>query len=142
MLERANRLEKAIIAFGKAMRFVNIEKADEVDQGKAALRRRLSLYQRLGRHAEAQADFLEAKRVPARAPHIQGSRFTPIDLRSHLNQGLQDFGLTRTMGATNSTAPLRTLGGVEFEMCGYVWLKLGDLDPDFPPRASGIEVAQ
>lgn len=80
--------------------------------------------------------------IPARAACHSSARFAPIDLRRHLNEALDGFGLTRTMGATNSTAPLHTLGGVEFEMCGYILLKLGDLDPAFPPRASGIAVGQ
>jgi WD40 repeat protein/serine/threonine protein kinase/tetratricopeptide (TPR) repeat protein len=108
-----------------------------------ALLQRRRLLKRLNRLAELQADSLEGKHIPGCAPRPPGQlRFTLIDLRRQLNQSLEDFRLTRTMGATNSTAPVKWLAGVEFELCGYINLDQGGADPAFPFKAEGIQVAQ
>jgi hypothetical protein len=45
------------------------------------------------------------------------------------------------MGATNSTAQISALGGVEFELCGYVEACC-ETSPAGPPRVEGIHVGQ
>ena len=83
-----------------------------------------------------------AKRIPLRAPLIPGSPFTPIDLRPHLNQGMENLALRHSMGITNSTALLSRLDGVEFEFCGYILLDGKNADPAFPSRMMNIQIGQ
>jgi tetratricopeptide (TPR) repeat protein len=138
ILETLGRLEQAHAAYSRS-----IDLAGAIESLRNYARtKRWRLLKRLNRSTEAQEDFLELKRIPPRAPHDAQSRFNPVDLRLHLNEGLEDFGLTRTMGATNVTAPLRLLSDVEFELCGYIRLDGKNIDPAFPPSVSDIRVGQ
>jgi len=137
-LEKLGRLNEAYAAYSRSIELSrNLENVRDT-----ALEKRWRLLRRLNRLTEAQADFLEAKHIPARAPRPPVSRFTPVDLRLHLNQSLSDFRLAQTMLATNVIAPLRALGGVEFELCGYVLLRDKDGDPVFPSRVQNIPIGQ
>jgi tetratricopeptide (TPR) repeat protein len=137
-LERLGRLDEAHAAYSRA-----IELARNFEELRLpVLETRWRLLRRMNRFSEGQSDFLEAKRIPSRAVVAPGSRFHPVDLRPHLNQGLQDLALSRAMGATNSSAPVRMLAGVEFELCGYILMDDKNNDPAFPSRVLNIQIGK
>jgi WD40 repeat protein/serine/threonine protein kinase len=137
-LEKLGRLNEAHTAYSRS-----IEIARNFDELRIPVQEaRWRLLRRMNRFSEAQKDFLEAKRIPLRATLPSESRFTSIDLRPHINQGLQDLLLSRTLGATNPTAPLHITDNVPFELCGYILLHGRETDPAFPSRVLNIQVGQ
>jgi WD40 repeat protein/serine/threonine protein kinase/tetratricopeptide (TPR) repeat protein len=137
-LEKLGRFEEAHAAYSRSIDLSRNEGGLRI----SVLEARWRLLRRMNRLDEAQRDFLEAKRIPLRAALTSNSRFTAIDLRPHLNTGLQDLALAGVMKATNSTASLCMLAGVEFELCGYILLDGKNADPDFPSRMSNIQIRQ
>jgi hypothetical protein len=146
MLEKLGQTSNAFEAYSQA---ISLARADDPawPAHDRSLRQALLSYlliercrflKQLNRPAEAQADFLEATHIPARSARFPQSPFKPIDLRPHLNRALAHAKLTHALGATNSIAPLLAMGGVEFELCGYieVWGETGTAN------VQGIQVSQ
>jgi tetratricopeptide (TPR) repeat protein len=150
VLERMGRLQEACKDYTKAISFTHADDVSNSAQERALRKallhdlqiQRCRVLKRLNRSDEAQMNLLEAKHIAARAPSTPGSRFTTIDLRPYLNKGLEDLGLTSALGATNSTAPVRKLAGVEFELCGYIHLDDKDSDPLVPSSVLKIPIGQ
>jgi tetratricopeptide (TPR) repeat protein len=137
-LEKLGRFGEAHVAYSRVIELTPNTEEMQI----FGLQARWRLLRRMGRLDEAQNDFLAAKRIPSRATILPGSRFKPLDLRRHLNQGLQDLGLTQAMGATNPIAQVLEFGGIGFELCGYILLDGKNPDPAFPPRELNIQVGQ
>jgi WD40 repeat protein/serine/threonine protein kinase len=137
-LEKLGRFDDALAAYSRVIELTpNFEEMRIL-----ALEHRWQLLKRMNRLPESEKDFVAAKRIPSRPSLAPGSHFRPIDLRPYLNQGLQDFSLSKVMGATNPIAPLRMLAGVEFELCGYIQLAEEEGDPVFPLKVRQIPVGQ
>ena len=140
MLEQANRLEDAIIAFGKAIQFGNI-KTNDVGHRDIASRHRLGLLKRLGRHEEAQVDFLVVNGIPTRPSDADEHS---IDLSAYYNISLDARQEWRGM-----PRGMQTLASVRFDIRGWVQLMgvpsqrlSGVKSPQPAPPAKGIRVSQ
>jgi tetratricopeptide (TPR) repeat protein len=141
--QRTNRWAEAYRAFSKAIELT--ESGTEFKNVRAkALSSRSDVLQRLGRGAEARADFLQAKGIP---PRDGQARSNLIDLTPHYNAGLGENwrGLYEHDDLAALPVGLQQFGGVEFDVRGVVqvsgqWLRRQGRK--FPERIEGLKLGR
>jgi WD40 repeat protein/serine/threonine protein kinase/Tfp pilus assembly protein PilF len=143
LLERSNRLDEAHQAFSKAVELVCANPDSSASARASHLLTRSDLLRYMNRPGEAQADFLQAKNIPAR-----DLRASPklIDLSAFYNAATADDWHSRE-GNGNDLASLPlglgTFADVEFDVRGIVQLASLELRRGvYPERVEGIKIEQ
>jgi tetratricopeptide (TPR) repeat protein len=120
-LVQGKRRNEALQAFGQAIDLAQRTTNGSLDTLNSALLLRSELLKDLGRRAEARADFMRAKSIPARDRRC---RPEAIDLTDYYNAGLAEDWEHVMVGSNLAELPqgLQNFAGVEFDVRGLIQL--------------------
>jgi WD40 repeat protein/tetratricopeptide (TPR) repeat protein len=145
LLEGTDRREEAYQAYSRSLDLAtgatNLTKLRT-----RTLYQRAALLAKMNRHPEAQADFLEAKRIPKRDPAAKPNL---IDLSLYYNAALGEDWHNRSREGGNDLGKLpigvQTFAGVHYDVRALIQVTsrmLGRQNPDYPEEIKDIKIAQ
>jgi WD40 repeat protein/tetratricopeptide (TPR) repeat protein len=146
--EGAKQLEPAAEAYSRAIALVPGSDSGNIEKRYEYLSRRLQVWKKLNRKADAARDFGELRAIPKRASQ---SRSNLIDLSSHFTGSLTDslaFGKKNVLAdpyqgdELSQLLPERTLKGTEFDIRGIIEMASTGLlvAQGAPERIEGIRI--
>jgi tetratricopeptide (TPR) repeat protein len=149
VLEQTRRWEEALAAYRNVLELTQVNISSHQSLRMESQHARVQLLRRLGRQAEAQAEWLGFAKIPERDLKTQRQH---IDLTPYYNAEFHQHwhNLTDTGNNLASlTAGLQTISNVVFDARGIVQVASRQLNserdpnrPDFPESVKGTPVAQ